>query len=348
MIKHGIALREGNEHKPYSLGFQDSYSCLSADRIFVGVICDGCSMRGNGSAKPAGDVSPVHRECARTDGFTRNQVGAALGAEVFSHTMLRYLSGRIHLMHFDFGVVLKKAIDDTLAFFGLVLDAMGTITRSEVVGVTWDRELFITDKLMFTLIGIASIGRNYWLFGVGDGCFGNQNSYLKIDTPSVPFIGYRLIDSKLQCSPVVHKEGNLGTDTPLWVASDGLIPVLENRYSRADFFSFVSDRRTTHIEHGVDRTNQAFRSNVLRKNQDILLADDLTVLVIKWETADLAFPIMMPQEWQLAKGLEKDEEDLNANSASNAGQTDLTVSELPEVSAQERQESTHSEHGGRT
>lgn len=345
MIRHGVAFKEGNEHKPYSLGFQDSYCCLSKDRIFVGVICDGCSMRGNGSDNTA-DVSLVHKDCTRADGFTRNQVGAVLGAEVFSHALLRYLSGGADSERLDFGLVLKKAVDDTLAFFGLMLDAIGTVTRTEVIGVRWDRQLFITDKLMFTLLGIASIDKKYWLFGFGDGCFGDRGSYTTIDTPNVPYISHKLIDSGLQCLPVIHKEGYLNMDTALWVASDGLIPVLENKYSRADFFSFVSDQRTAHAENGVDKTNQAFRSNVLRKKQDILLSDDMTVLVIKWETTDLAFPMMMPKEWQWTKGLEEDKKKLDAKSTGDTGQIDVTVKGLSEVSVKDPQESTHNKHGG--
>ena len=346
MIRHGVAFKEGNEHNPYSLGFQDSYCCLSAGRIFVGVICDGCSMRGNGSANIANDSSSVRSDCSRMDGFTRNQVGAVLGAEVFSHTILRQISKSIDSNHFDFGLVLKKAVDDTLSFFGCILEAISNATETEIVGVRWDRQLFITDKLMFTLIGIASVDKKYWLFGFGDGCFGSGDSYTTIDTPNVPYISHKLIDPGLQCLPVIHKEGNLNVDTALWVASDGLIPVLENKYSRADFFSFVSDQRTAHAENGVDKTNQAFRSNVLRKKQDILLSDDMIVLVVKWETTDLAFPMMLPKEWHWARGLEKDGKNLDTKSTGDIGQADVTVNKLSEVPVKDSQELIHNKHGG--
>jgi hypothetical protein len=256
----GTFVKEGLLHKTLSLGCQDACHIAQVidQTVKVVVVCDGCS--------------------SNELGFTHNQVGAVLGAYCFGNFLANnLLISTKEIDRLKFEKTLKSAAKQTRHFFGKMLTGLGLQFGSDA----WDK--FVIDKLLFTILGFAIVGDQYWVFGLGDGCYGINGDIKVIDTPTTPYFGESLLTKNELTTYVidVHKSGKTESMQHLWVASDGLNDLLSLPQGIKDFSNFLDDEFTcARNNKGEDMTIQAFRRRVLQ-NHSRKFSDDVAFAIVK-------------------------------------------------------------------
>jgi hypothetical protein len=252
-IFHGAASRIGESHINFPIGYQDAQFCLNHGGVFVGVICDGCSLA--------------------TNGYTQNQVGAILGSELIARNLFKYANystkGNV-----NFNYILSKSNRESRLFFKRFL---GSLRASQL---RIDRKKFIEEKLLFTVIGLLVINNLYCFFGCGDGLFGINHDVCDVekDFSSQKYL-QPLLDSKVAEKFIVYRTGIIKDDVTLWIASDGLLGLFNKEEGLENFSKFLSDERTCKIIEDDDQTIQPFRQ--LTQKYKSRLNDDITVVISK-------------------------------------------------------------------
>jgi hypothetical protein len=253
----GSLILEGELHRKLSLGCQDACQTVDLGSVKVAIVCDGCST---------------------TDrGFTQNQVGAVLGAQFIGESLAKRLEETPDIDDKQFEIALRKTVALTYKFFRQLCLRMGLVSSS----VEWKD--FIYNKLMFTVLGFAVVGDKYWVFGLGDGCYGIGDEIKIIDsTPTIYLNQWLLVeDAKKKLGMVIHHKGNIGDLTHIWVASDGLSSVLLNSSNQKEFRDFLIDEFAgERDQQGNDTTIQAFRRTFYRSHR-ARLSDDVALALLK-------------------------------------------------------------------
>lgn len=251
-ILHGVASGIGESHINFPIGYQDAHFCLNERGLFVGVICDGCSFASHG--------------------YTQNQVGAIIGAEVIARNLLRYVNGESRSDRFERAV--RKANRDSVFFFKRLLSNFRT-SKLRI-----DRKAFIEDKLSFTVIGLLIVKDSYCVFGCGDGFFGVNGDVWDAEKKSSNrrFLEPLIATGKAEKFSVYHK-GTIKENDTLWIASDGLSDLFAKDRGVEHFQQFLDDERTCRIVENSDHTIQPFRQ--LASKSRTRLADDVTIIVAK-------------------------------------------------------------------
>lgn len=253
----GTAVIEGELHARLSIGCQDAPYTVNKGALMVGVVCDGCS--------------------STEKGFTRNHVGAVLGAQFISATLaeqLRAFDGRAGSV---VNQVLHNTTYRTYGLFRRLCRTMGLTPYSE------DWKEFIHDKLMFTVIGFIAVREHYWVFGLGDGCYGVNDTIVEVNPPERPYMNQWLLEERNSRRQAweVHAEGQLSEIDALWVGSDGLMKVLSSPSATESFRTFLSDEYIgQHDSRGNDRTVQALRRTLYRRHRDSF-TDDVAVALLR-------------------------------------------------------------------
>ncbi len=259
-LRIGYFVREGELHEKLSLGCQDAchFAQITNQPIKVVVVCDGCSTN--------------------DFGFTNNQVGAVLGAYCFGDFLAKILlTYNKDLDSLKFEKALKSTAKRTGRFLVKMLNGLGLKFGSDA----WDR--FVIDKLLFTILGFVIIRDQYWVFGLGDGCYGINGNIEIIDNSPTPYFGESLLKKNESATPTIqiHKSGKVETLQHLWIASDGLNDLLSLPQGKDDFYNFLEDEFTCKYDSkSKDMTIQAFRRRVIKHNPR-RFSDDIAFAVAK-------------------------------------------------------------------
>lgn len=253
-VFHGVASRIGESHVNFPIGYQDAQFCINQNGIFVGVICDGCSLAADG-------------------GYTQNQVGAILGSEVIARNLFKYASGA-KKGSINFNYILRKANRESLFFFKRL---MGSLRASRL---RIDRKKFIEEKFLFTVIGLLIVNDSYCFFGCGDGLFGINGDVSNVeDNFSSQKYLQPLLDSKGSEKFVIYREDTIKDNDTLWIASDGLLNLFNKEKGVERFNEFLNDERVGRIIADGDQTIQPFRQLAQKYNNRF--SDDITVVISK-------------------------------------------------------------------
>ena len=260
-IFHGAASRIGESHINFPIGYQDAEFCINQNGIFVGVICDGCSLS--------------------TDGYTQNQVGAILGSEIIARNLFKYADSK-NKGNINFNKILRKANGDSRYFFKRFLGNLRA-TRLRI-----DEKRFIEEKFLFTVIGLLVISNCYCFFGCGDGVFGINEDVCDVekDFPSQKYL-QPLLNSKVAQKFIIYRTGKIKNDDTLWIASDGLLQLLDKEEGFRNFGDFLHDERTCRTIEDNNQTIQPFRQ--LTQKYKNRLSDDITVVISKVKSASENF-----------------------------------------------------------
>lgn len=253
-IKTGKAFHEGNKHNLHSVGYQDSSVIVGDENIFVGIICDGCSTTPWGT-------------------FSQNQFGSILGSEIIAHTLYKKITQQIFYEN-EFYNILKKTIVECANVYKKIIRSLRKVSYN------FNLEKFVLEKMAFTFIGIVVWNNYYWIFGIGNGCFGVNEIYKILPDRKLYFSNY-LLKNPHELQPELYINGRIDLIRNIWIASDGCDNFFnQNKYS-PDFENFLSDPRTCNIDDiGFDNTIRSFRTEILNKNK-IFFPDDVTILVFK-------------------------------------------------------------------
>ncbi|GEM_PF-4359893 len=256
----GSLVIEGKLHNEISLGCQDACHLVQSSDLKVAVVCDGCST---------------------TDlGFTQNQTGAILGAYCWSNFLAKALRDSNKLDDLLFEKALRITSNRTKSFFIKLCKGLDLAFPSN----EW-RD-FVLNKLLFTVLGFAVVRNRYWVFGLGDGCFGINNDVTPIDNSPTPYFNQLLLEKNRsqKLKVVIHTSGEIETLKCLWVASDGLNDVLSSSTGKKDFSNFLKDEFTCgRNKKGEDTTIQAFRRTVY-KHHLRRFSDDIALALVKIDT----------------------------------------------------------------
>ncbi len=256
----GSFVMEGKLHKEVSLGCQDACHIVQSSNLKVAVVCDGCST---------------------TDfGFTQNQVGAVLGAYCWANFLEKELRDGDNINDLQFEKALRITGSRTITFFKRFCKGLGLAFLSK----EWCD--FILNKLLFTILGLAVVRNRYWVFGLGDGCFGIDDGITPIDNSPTLYFNQSLLEKygspKLKVD--IHVSGEIETLKFLWIASDGINDVLSSPVGKQDFQDFLRDEFTCgHNKKGEDTTIQAFRRSVFKRHLRHF-SDDIALAVVKAAT----------------------------------------------------------------
>lgn len=261
-LQMGSVVQEGDLHKKLSLGCQDACFLADLGETKVGVVCDGCST--NGSR------------------FTLNQVGAVLGARFLATALAKVLDKRDRTTEVCFGRALTVSEGRMIRFFRGIRDRMELDPTDETD--------FVLGTLVFSIVGFAVVGAQYWFFGMGDGCFGADGDIEVLDSGG-EYLNHRVLKRKFAKKEmphlVVYRDGVVTDRKCLWVASDGVLAILNREGGKEDFKQFLSDEFTTRRDgEGNDMTVQAFRRNLFRR-YSTQFTDDIAVAVLKIQSPRL-------------------------------------------------------------
>jgi hypothetical protein len=252
-LLHGTASLIGESHITFPIGYQDAQFCINQNGIFVGVICDGCSLA--------------------TDGYTQNQVGAILGSELIARNIFKYAKAkRKRSLEFDY--ILRKSNIKSFVFFSKLLDNL----RNSRLCI--NRIKFIEEKLLFTVIGLLIVKDSYCFFGCGDGLFGINSDIcnIKNDFSSQKYFE-PLLNSKGPERFIIYRIGTIKANDTLWIASDGLQDIFNREEGNKNFNEFLNDDRVGRFTEECDQTIQPFRK--LAQKYKNRLSDDITTVICK-------------------------------------------------------------------
>ncbi len=255
----GSFIREGSLHSELSLGLQDARYIVDRSNLKVAIICDGCSIA-NG-------------------GLTQNYVGATLGAQFIGSTLAAIILREENTNNQnDFDKLLRITRSKAKTCFRRLCNSMGMRLRDHDQKNEY-RE-FVLNKLLFTVLGFVVFGNHYWIFGLGDGCYG-INDKIEVLEPA-EYLNQSLWkrgEPKEQFK--VYERGSINTLKHLWISSDGLYGVLSSSRGKINFKNFLNDEYTCmRNSKGEDTTIQAFNRNIY-KHHKTHLSDDVALAIVR-------------------------------------------------------------------
>jgi hypothetical protein len=176
-----------------------------------------------------------------------------------------------------FDAMLKNTEQWTLRVFGNLCDQMELTGR--------EKKEFVFCKLMFSLIGIAVARSRYWIFGLGDGCFGVDDDVTPLDEATTFLLAHRLLplaaSENTEPTCAIYTSGILNGGGHLWVASDGMCPLLAKPEGRPVLRDFLKDEcAAARDAEGNDLTIQAFR-RTLYKQFSHTFEDDVAFALVR-------------------------------------------------------------------
>lgn len=260
-LRVGSFVQEGDLHARLSLGCQDACHIVDTDTVKVAVVCDGCST--NDGQK------------------TQNQVGAILGAQHIACGLAGALRGGGVSTDNEFDRILHDTTKKTVRFFQTVRNGMRIEPLEEYE--------FILQKLIFCVLGFAVVGDRYWVFGLGDGCYGDGDRIIILEKQPTTYLGYSVLRpqfrSYVKANPrprlAVLASGSITQARHVWVGTDGLVKVLSRENGQTSFQKFVADEfACARSAKGNDTTIMAFR-RVFSDGYGNCFADDIALALAK-------------------------------------------------------------------
>jgi len=267
-LRMGSLVIEGILHKKISLGCQDACHLVDLPKSKVAIVCDGCST---------------------TElGFSHNQVGAVLGA----YSYASFLAAELNKLEFVDDLQFEEILMTTAERILLLFNNFCVNLDLEPFTEGWNH--FVLDKLLFTILGFAVKNDRYWIFGLGDGCYGCNEQITSIESSSTPYLGQSLMekDGTLKPKIEVFQKGNIHNVYCLWTASDGIKDLLSSRTGKLAFYNFLQDELAcAHNNKNEDTTIQAFRRKIYKNNMS-RFSDDIALALIKIDLNSNAFKLL--------------------------------------------------------
>lgn len=206
----GGATQQGTKHILDNHNNQDALSILIGKEFLLGTLCDGCTS--------------THDEIR--DSFSNNEVGAKLIAHIVISNAQKLLKGT----RFNDPDLFVQALSQKTCrqFVTLVKHLAGDDEK--------ERELFIFDFLMSTIIGFVVTREHYFVFGCGDGivCINNQITILQ---EAGSYFAASILP---RCCPSMYTKT---TDSnSLKVRYSGITSDLRNIFLATDGFNEIAER----------------------------------------------------------------------------------------------------------
>jgi hypothetical protein len=206
----GGATQPGTEHLLDNHNNQDALSISIGDNFLLGTVCDGCTS--------------THDELR--DSFSNNEVGAKLFAQTVANNLQKLLK-RNRLKHPDSFI---KALSQKTSrqLVSLVKTIVGDDEK--------EREVFIFDFLMSTILGFVVTTENYLVFAYGDGIIA-LNSQITVLEETGSYFAASILP---ECCPSLYPKvsnsntfkliahGSTSELQSIFIASDGFREIVQH------------------------------------------------------------------------------------------------------------------------
>lgn len=263
----GGATQQGVAHRLENQNNQDAICIEFNNNYIAGVVCDGCTGTHN----------------SLRNSFSNNEVGAKL----FSKKIIEIIKNNVADNQLRNGELVNRISEGLISDFSRLVDAM--CPNSEE-----DKEVFIFDFLMTTIIGFVVTSDKYIVFNCGDGIFGvNERvseiqesgkyfseNLLKVCCPS------KYANMEGQTELKVCAEGSSSDLDNIFIASDGLLPLV------LDFPNVLlnfTNRIKPKAKNGFDFLLQDLRMNVITQEQ-------VSTHSLEWLKDDCSFLLLSRTE----------------------------------------------------
>lgn len=251
----GGASQQGFVHRPDNINNQDAVSISIDNDIVAGIICDGCTS--------------THDELQ--DPCSNNEVGSKLTSRIFI-TEIHKVTKEKDIENSD--LFIKELSENVLQR----LQQLVTTFCDEID----DKDLFIWDFLMTTIIGFVVTKDKYIIFSSGDGIIG-INDDIKILEDTGIYFGEKLLhmccpgkySMNNNCDLKIIDSGETANINNIFLATDGFCRLVENNQDVILNFINKNPEATT---NGFYNIIQEFRQNILSNDE------------IKYDTAVRAWP----------------------------------------------------------
>lgn len=263
----GGGTQQGVEHKLDNQNNQDA-SCILIDNNYImGCVCDGCSS--------------THDYLK--DSFSNNEVGAKLIGHIVTRNAQR--------------IIKDKEIEDVNLFLNElsenVLQKLVKLVDIFCEEDEMDKELFIFDFLMTTVLGFVVTQEKYIVFYCGDGVIGIDNK-INVLEETGSYFGEKVLQT---CCPdkysaikshnsdfKIFSSGEVADLNNIFIATDGFYDIANN-YKEA-LVDFV-DQATKNVRSGFDNILSEFRNRIL-KNEAVYSE----IMSKNWPRDDASFLLL--------------------------------------------------------
>jgi|GEM_PF-1843455 len=263
----GGGTQQGVEHSLDNQNNQDALSILIDNNYIIGCVCDGCSS--------------THDYLK--DSFSNNEVGAKLIGHVVTRNVQR--------------IIKDKEIEDV----NLFLTELSENVLQQLVKLVdifceedeMDRELFIFDFLMTTVLGFVVTQEKYIVFYCGDGVIG-INDKINVLEETGSYFGEKFLR---RCCPdkystikshnsdfKIFSIGEVADLNNIFMATDGFYNIANNH--KEALVDFV-DQATKIVRSGFDHILPEFRNRIL-KNKAI----SNEIMSKNWPRDDASFLLL--------------------------------------------------------
>lgn len=260
----GGATQQGVVHKLENKNNQDAICIELNERFIAGVVCDGCAGTHN----------------SLRNSYSNNEVAAKLFAMKIISAIRNTIEEKKNPDNIEFlNCVSEKLITD----FSKLVDILCPNSEEE-------KEIFIFDFLMTTIVGFIITNERYIVFNCGDGIF-SVNDKIQELQESGRYFSENILKiccptkfSKIEDSSQLKicAEGNTTELKNIFLASDGFLPLLFN-YSSV-LIDFIN-RKNPKVRNNFDFLLQDLRSNLITQDKvkthsKDWLEDDATFLLL--------------------------------------------------------------------
>lgn len=262
----GGATQQGTEHALDNLNNQDAISISIAEDFLIVTVCDGCSSTHD----------------TLRDSLSNNEVGAKLIAFTTTKT-IQTLIGTNDITDSNHFVqtLSQKLTDKLVSIINLLAD-----TNEK------DKEIFIFDFLMTTILGLVVTKDYYLVFGCGNGIIGVNNEIRVLEDTGSYFAAsilpkccpsrYSKITESNNLSVLAY--GSSSDLTSIFLATDGFNDIVQNFCQElTDFIKQVTPKSKC----GFDFLLPAFRKYILGNNR----VDEYSI-TSKWPKDDASFVLL--------------------------------------------------------
>lgn len=263
----GGGTQQGVDHRRDNQNNQDASSILIDNNYIIGCVCDGCSS--------------THDYLE--DSFSNNEVGAKLIGHIATRNAQR--------------IIKNKEIENVNSFLNELSES---VLRQlvELVDIfceedEMDKELFIFDFLMTTVLGFVVTQEKYIVFYCGDGIIG-INDKINVLEETGSYFGEKVLQ---RCCPdkystiksqnsdfKICSSGEVADLNNIFIATDGFYDVA-NDY-KEELVNFV-DQATKNVRSGFDYILPEFRNRIL-KNEAIYSE----IMSKNWPRDDASFLLL--------------------------------------------------------
>jgi len=238
----GGATQQGTVHILDNSNNQDAISICIEDDLIIGIVCDGCTS--------------THDDLINS--YSNNEIGSKLIAHTLSNILRSQLSESKIIDETFLEVVAKKLFDHLKSLISI----MSLEGEKE-------KEIFIFDYLMTTILCFIVTENSFIVFNCGDGIIGLNNIFQLIDENGLYFSSSLLPE----CCPSLYSKpirtnkfniiysGNTNELQSILLATDGFDDIAQKYQTKLS--SFIIDTLPK-SKNGFDFVLPDFRQFILR------------------------------------------------------------------------------------